>query len=611
MEPPAPLLTVLPKVMNTLTGSSKCSRYRCYECKRRKKKCDCTRPRCHNCAKRGVRCVYPELRIVHFQKSVPSPPVQISLIGRYQSFISKLPLGLFLNDFQKTEYINPVLHLGNGRSLSLFNEKTLVHERLDAATCIASCVRVLGLAREDLAYGCLMFNVVKGYLNTELVRFLLDDTTAQPVENANSESGSDFDSQLGSDDSTGSSSQFVDLTVRFENIKNVLYIQSPAVPLHDFKLINLPSFVDNRMACALFHHFCDLSNFCQGQSTTQVPWLKVCLPLILGNVTVLKSALLYSAHYIRQHQQTIGGNMQISDSFLIELESDVLHDVKDRLGYISSVCCDHNLMTLVLLLSVEVLKAQSGELWLKLMRTTVDCISMRGGPSELSKSVTGLCIMQIFSQHYFTAGRFRALAPAWELSSSYEIQFYDNINYFSNLGFNAWFPIMQLYDRISNIYYEESDSTWVMLRAQSLEVDAVAPQVDNVRELPLEISRLCARLFVYQALYRRSSLHEDTLHLVKLLLTKVRRLFTFYLQAHPSEPVLVLPFLILGVDVVDRNRVWYIDQLNAVYDRSHKQQLKVLMGVLCDIWARNDNGKVYVDWLQYTDNSGTPIPMYV
>lgn len=491
------------------------------------------------------------------------------------------------------------MHLGNGQCLSLFNESTLVHERLDAATCIASCVRVLGLAPEDIAYGCLMFKVVKGYLNTELVKFLLDDATTRPVENASS------------DDSSSSDSQVVDLTVRLENIKNVLYIQSPAVPLNDFKLINLPSFVDNRLAFALFNHFCELCNFCKGQSTTQVPWLKVCLPLILGNVTVLKSALLYSAHYIRQHQQAIGGNLQISDSFLTELESDVLHDVKDRLGYISSVCCDHNLMTLVLLLSVEILKARSGELWLKLIRTALDCISMRGGPSELSKSVTGHCIMQIFSQHYFTAGRFRELVPAWELSSSYEIQFYDNINYFSNLGFSAWFPIMKLYDRISNIYYEEPDSTWAMLQAQSLEVGAVASQVDNIWALPLEMSRLCARLFVYQALYRRCSVHEDTLDLVKVLSVKASRLFSFYLQADTTGIVLILPFLILGVDIVDVNRVWYIDQLNAIYDKTRTQQLKVLTRVLYEIWDQNDNGKVYVDWLQYTDNSGIPIPMYV
>lgn len=89
----------------------------------------------------------------------------------------------------------------------------------------------------------------------------------------------------------------INLKINVSKLKNVLMIEKAAITVGqgNFRFADLPSFITPDLADYLFNHFCTscIDGFCIF-SNSNISMLHVCLLLILGNSTVLKTVFLYS-----------------------------------------------------------------------------------------------------------------------------------------------------------------------------------------------------------------------------------------------------------------------------------------------------------------------------
>lgn len=465
----------------------------------------------------------------------------------------------------------------------------------------------------------------------------------------------------------------IEFTINLENLKSHYYVQKAAVAddvEHENKrFANLPVSIDPQFADELFKRFCAISQeaSCSNeldqlyslsdfdgvhsgiQESVKINFLKICFPLIFGNVTVLKCVLVVS-YYHWQHKDPSNKLLLSKRDSIRNLHGEVLREIQQRLTNCFSLCCDHSLLCVLILLSVEVENGLRSSLWRKLLKLARDMISLRGGVSKLLEDSTGLCLLKLLSIHLSVSGLFSVESIDFDnsvdsislvdffaiLDSHPQLDYFDNLNYYSVLGLNDIKSIVRTYGHITQLYhlsavsYDANNDS--MDRDASLKqygdyeivsmtnLELVLNESETLEKQILKIfktshwstkliplhhkiqstfAQKTALLYLYQMVYRQTPLSPKTILVVKGLITDAEQLFEeFRNPAESRKSVLfILPLFLLGVDIVSTNkRNWYSRELNNLYQSTHKEPLMTCIDLLEKVWKMNAFGTTFVDW---------------
>jgi hypothetical protein len=217
------------------------------------------------------------------------------------------------------------------------------------------------------------------------------------------------------------------------------------------------------------------------------------------------------------------------------------------------------------------------------------------------------------------------------LSDCSSVKFYDNINYYSYLGFENWKPVIEVYAKIGYIYRSLCDcnvelySSETQLGLEDIvsEAQKIAKDLEDLTfdsklrpelKILLRFSKDAGNLYMSQLIYRRSSSSPETLVLVKGLLEQSKTLFPLYTYslANRSLLVLVLPLMVLGIDIAGSpTRSWYLDELHSLYNLTRKSIILEVCSVLEVVWGLNRDGKMHVDWMEICEKRESVMPLYL
>lgn len=612
----------------------------------------------------------------NFNRHSKRSPV-LEVLENYRSFFKELAINIFMHG---TKTVNTVLPIsdspvyptvknllekkGDLINLSQFSSRTKLHPAASVPSIIQTGIRSLRDETGKLTFYYEMDEVLGNYLQDELLNFLVDggipNTNCIDIDSKYD----DLSHQKRSVESCDDCDSYedcpecldeIDLTIELGSIKNIMFVQEPAVPFfNDTIYFNLPSFIERELANDLFEHFWKSIYRIDPDSSAkeEIGWIHIALPLAFGNVTVLQCMLVYSGYHIVQ-QIDSGEKVQVparclktlkDTDFLVKLHKNIMMQLKNRINFVSSVCCDHSLFCLLLLLSVELLRGGCyGTLWFKLMETTQSMLPLRGGVNKILKSLAGQGLLNMLTVHFFSSIPFKSLAGSEGyldqeeflaiLNSCSDANFYDNINYYSHLGFDKWKPVLEVYAKIGYLYRSLSDcepelysSTMqtrfanILCEAQSisksLEVwtfDDFINQLNSECKMLVQFSKDVAKLYISQVIFRRPSSSPETIVLVKTLLEKSKSLFQFYEHRIIDGSLLVpiLPFMVLGIDIADfSTREWYLGELHGLYKMTHKPLISDICDILEDIWCIDCYGKNYIDWIDVCEQNKVVLPLY-
>lgn len=474
----------------------------------------------------------------------------------------------------------------------------------------------------------------------------------------------------------------IEFVIDLENLKSHYYVQKAAIAIENpedatKKFSNLPDFIDPVFANELFQRFCAISqdaNYTgdlaltsfaafEGSSgmdkdSVKINFLKVCLPLIFGNVTVLKCVLVLSYYHWRNTEPE-NEFLKSKDRIIKELHICALEDLQERVQNCFSLCCDHSLLAVVLLMSTEVINGLKGKLCVKLLKFVRSMIVLRGGVSKLAENLTGLCLMKLLSVHFAAGGlcSFQSnigndnsndfdnasdsisLVNFFNILDSHpQLDFYDNLNFYSKLGLNDTKGIVRIYGHITQMYnlstvsYDANNSSVVTDPSLKLYGDYDSVSLTNLEFVLQESERIeklisetsknsnwdhliipfhhklqstfaqkASLLYLYQTVYRQTSLSPKTILLVKSLLKDVEQLFGELKFLSPEESqksvLFILPLFVLGVDLISTHkRSWFKDELMNLYSLTKKEPLRTCVEMLEKVWEMNSTGTMFVDW---------------
>lgn len=455
----------------------------------------------------------------------------------------------------------------------------------------------------------------------------------------------------------------VEFKIDLERLKTNFFLQRASIDDQGSGFANLPDFIDVEFANTLFHNFCAMAqdatkqdaSVSDGKGYVKVNFLRVCFPLIFGNITVLKSVLIVSYYHwkVRDPQNGLLTSMK---PCIKKLYLSVLEELQNRLTNGFSISCDHTILSVILLLSAEVIRGLTGTLWRKLLSLVKDMIVLRGGVSSLVESLTGVCLMKLLSVHLSIGGIFgnqsltQGLVDGNQLSfadfvlileTHHQLDFYDNLNFFTGLGLRDIRGIIKLYGHITQFHnlsavsfnannfdndtmsYESvslQNLELVLSEAQSLEkeLELSNETYENLPEyyrLQILFSHNASLLYLFQMVYRQSSLAPKTVLVVKNLLNKVHKLFDVLenldSKTYTNFAVFIFPLFLLGVDIASSTkRKWFSDRLNTLYKLTKKETLKTCINLLGKVWESNPTGTVYVDWTALSKEHGLNVCLY-
>lgn len=464
----------------------------------------------------------------------------------------------------------------------------------------------------------------------------------------------------------------VDFTIDLENLRTNFFIQQGSVAeeveTEHQRFSNLPDFIEPEFADELFQRFCAISQetsystldlgslpnyeepFETSKEYVRINFLKVCFPLIFGNISVLKCVLIISYYRWKNIDPTNEYLLQ-KEKFIEELHLGVLEELQHRLTNCFSICCDHSLLCVLLLLSTEVVIGLRGSLWGKLLKLSRDMIVLRGGVPKLLETLTGLCLLKLLSVHLSVGGLFSfdvneidnathslSLADFFHIiDSHHQLDFFDNLNYYSKLGLNDMKDIMRTYGHITQLYnlsvisydannengqnslkrygnYESVSLTnmeLVLSDAETLEKDiqqysTISQLGDNIN-LPhhhksqAKFAQKASLLYLYQMVYRQTSFSPKTVLAVKDLVKEVEQLFdelqNLSIEESQRSVIFIMPFFLLGVDLISNHkRNWYKEELERLYLTTKKAPLMTCVELLEKVWEINATGSIHVDW---------------
>lgn len=471
----------------------------------------------------------------------------------------------------------------------------------------------------------------------------------------------------------------VNFTIDLENLKSHYFIQQSAVKqeveTEYKKFANLPDFIDRSFADELFQKFCTVSqeiNYSNSFDLSSIPafystdtkqeyvkvnFLKICFPLIFGNVTVLKCILVISFYRWR--------NLEPANEYLLKKEKcirdlhlEVLEELQGRLTNCFSICCDHSLFCVILLLSTEVVNGLRTSLWRKLMKLTRDMIVLRGGVPKVSETLTGLCLLKLLTIHLSVGGLFSFDASELDNSANsisladfyyiidthHQIDFFDNINYYSRLGLNDMKEVVRRYGHITQLYnlstisYAANDRkgpetalsmSYNSISLKNLELvlaesESIEQQVKEFSKTPyanfsthlnttqMIFTQKAALLYLYQLVYKQTSTSPKTIlaiqDILKLAMDLFETLQNLSFEEAQGSVIFIMPFFLVGVDLIsNHSRKWYKEEMLKVFESTRKRPLLTCVNLLEEVWRLNGNGLVYVDWKDLSQKLGMDI----
>lgn len=456
------------------------------------------------------------------------------------------------------------------------------------------------------------------------------------------------------------------------NLEDEFYMEAPSLILDetfDFEapslllcFFSLPHRISADTGVLLFRNFCCefpkktnrvLFGTCYEESVTWKKFtelvLKTYLFLALSNKTVFKAILLWSAFNLTESSSCLP---DLTDYlyFKSALHAEVIEDLNHRLKYKSSVCCDHTMAIISILLEIENFnEVVAPKYWFKLTTAIVKIISLRGGFGELCKNNTGYFFAKVFSFHYFTGFGYNLhkhdinhlniedlhslyKLSATSLHNSYyrcmkdicaivgetlhlhslmkvakncsEINRidpnynYDQVNHhnLASVAQNA----KQLESRLSEIVVPEE-----MVPNMMIKWDSMKKVTNFVKESTF--------LLINQIVYCTLPIATLTLiHINKIIPLLIEIFDIYFSEDDPIEITLILPLFLVGCDIVgDHYRSWYIENLRKLYDLKKEKKILTIMTLIDKIWKMNDNGHKLVSWPDIAEEEGLVLPLYV
>ena len=524
-------------------------------------------------------------------------------------------------------------------SVNVLNKDMLMFNNFVPSTYVISSLRV-----KDIKYQSnpekdrkIIQNIAKSALKNEITQFfkrnnipILEPTETKP------QNGDDHDVV------DIRSVEDINLKVDFKRLKNVFMIEEPAIATdsNNKKFNKLPSFIDAELASSLFTYFC---NICgeefDSSSSFKISILTVCFPLILGNLTTLNTVLLWS-YYHKLHSTKNDENLIKLLPQMRQLHLNTLYELSKRLTYYLSVSCDHTLFCVFLFMSVEVINGAKGVLWERLQNLAQSMISLRGGVKELCQTLTGDCIMKLLVNYLCTEVNIENFSLSFGFSDLKYVcehnkkhEFFDNLLNKQMLTLNDIRNVVEMYFRVSilrsllypslglvNKSFEDSDYSEkidydsisesnverIMHESSVLEMDIKYEyfiELDSTTSNNAQVifaSKACM-LYLFQTIYKQSSLSPKTILLVKSLKEEISAIFEGLKMMTENESrqtvLFILPIFCYGIDLVGScNRLEFINELECIYQITRKEMLKSATELLQLVWERNAGGRTFVDW---------------
>lgn len=640
---------------------------RCNECKRRKKKCELSGESCLYCLQKGIKCLFPN-EILDFdpqkgkinkKETYAQRIVKLDHKCKHHNLIIQPKIQRQLhfpneNKFFFMGYLNPKLFVPIYDSIIKANETPMINDDKISIRVFNKDMEIDDkFALSSYALSSIRIKYIEDNTNFETDRIIIERLANSTLKdglceffqmnNITISQSSNTNEELNSliTKTNIKSIDDINLKVDFENLKNILMIEEPAITTdsNNKKFINLPYFITADMANSLFNYFCNIctKEFPLSSPNSKISMLTVTLPLILGNLTILKVVLLCSYFHKLQNENNDAEFIKILPQ-MKQLHLDILIELSRRLEYYSSVSCDHSIFCVFILLTIEIINGGRGKLWKSLQNLAQSMISLRGGVEELCQSLTGECIIKLLlsilctevDSEYISFG-INDLKYICEFNEKHE--FFDNLVNMNSLILKDFKIVIQMYFQVSvlislinpslgldkkekinngelpKISYElisEANMERIMHEAFILEMNIKCFDVNKIPNSSfinsqINFARESCLLYIYQLIYKQSSLSPNTLLLIKSLKKKVETILTKLKAISESElrqtSVLILPIFCYGVDLVgDENRKKFIEDLKDINKISGKQMINSAIDLLNVIWAYNNNGLCFVDW---------------
>lgn len=615
---------------------------RCLECKRRKKKCEVKGEKCVYCEKSGKRCQFQDIKEFTRKKELTKKVLKGNEVGsnsKYSDVITSIGIPII---FVPVRSINntigsPLLH-EDTKLVNVWNHDSIIDGSISLFDFILSSKRV-----NFVEAGACDVKGCESSITTSM-HYLPDNILSIANKGKKISSGK-------SSNVVSSSLDDIDLEINVANLRNVLFIAEASISteIEENKFVNLPESISGQFSDFLFNHYCVVSCENQKSDDTKVTVLRICLPLIFGNITVLKCILVLSFYDLlridENSPQLIEKKCEIHAMHL-----EILGELKERLNYYSSVCCDHSLLCILLLLTIELVNGARGKLWKKLQKLTLSMVALRGGVEKLASNITGLCLLKLLTMTLATGMSIQNLENDtgdslslkdffFCINTKNEFEFFDNFNYRPSLTLNGLKDVIEIYGHIStlqslmsvSIGANKKDNIWASDRVMRYDSVSSANLIKVLQDAEILERRVrmhnkgvdsdrislwhkvqitfafnVSTLYIYQLIYQQAATSPKTILVVKELLAEVESLFNVFesVQEHEMKDmtIIILPLFCLGVDLISRDiRQWYLDKLRQLLTKTKRKMLRTSIDLLQQVWNLNRNGTLFVDWISLSD----------
>lgn len=635
---------------------------RCNECKKRKKKCQINGDSCSYCLHKGTKCIFQDeilefnvskgklqkkknnLKLINYHncnehnqllvnQNPPKIPTQINTPLQNKFFcIGHIYPKLFVPSCESVQNTEIPMINDDPTQIDVYNKDMVIFNNFSLSSYVLSSIRIKSIDEKNNIENDrnMLERLANSDLRNEFITFFRKNNIS--ILEAKSKPK---DNHIKSIDE-------INLYIDFNNLKNILMIEEAAITVDskNRKFINLPHFIDAELANKLFDYFCLT---CTEEYTktpnTKISMLSVCLPLILGNLTILKVVLLYSYYHKLQANKNDESLLKIFFE-MKQLHLNTLNELSKRLEFYSSVSCDHSIFCVLLFLNIEIINGARGSLWNKLQILAQSMISIRGGSRELCKTLTGECLMKLLLNLLCTDVNSEGLSVSFGINDfkyvceyNKENEFYDNVSNKSSWSLMNFKNFTQLYFHVSilkslmnpssglennysknvenliNIDYESicnSNIERIMLEASLLEMDIKSMSFEDydnptLNQIQSKFATKACLLFLYQTLYRQAPISPQSLLLLKSLKNDVAIIFEKFKCLLPEDydktPFFILPLFCYGVDLVGKeNRISFINNLTEIYHMLNREMIKSAIDLVKLVWKMNRNGVNFIDW---------------
>ncbi|CUM67351.1 uncharacterized protein PRCAT00005044001 [Priceomyces carsonii] len=623
---------------------------RCLECKRRKKKCEIVGEKCAYCERTGNKCQFQSIK----EFSCNNKPTR--RISKKKGVKSKRKISYVITTIGRPIIFVPLRSINNTIGSPLLHEDTILVNAWNNDTIAGHSITlfdfILSSKRVDLVRADACDNKKS---KTSIATAI--DHMPKNIISMNAKGKKSLASKVSKDSSI--SLDEISLEINIKSLKNVLFIAEASISKDrkHTKFVNLPESISGQFSEFLFNHYCAVSCENKRIDDSKISILRVCHPLIFGNVTVLKCILILSFYDLLRINEDSSKLLEKKKG-IHAMHIQVLGELKERLNYFSSVCCDHSLLCVLLLLTIELINGSKGTLWRKLQKLTFSMITLRGGVEKLSSNITGLCLLKLLTISLSTGMSVQNLDRNNDyvfslkeffssMHANNQFEFFDNFNYKSSLTLIELKEVVVIYGHISSLQRlmsvslsaNRDENTWtserfmtydsvssanlglVLQDAEKLEKHIEIYNKENsltnasrCHDIQIIFALKVSKLYIYQEIYHQVSMSPMTILLVEELLKDADSLFNILesLEEHEANDItiIILPLFCLGVDLISKDvRDWYFDKLHQLLVKTKRKMIKTSIELLQMVWNLNRDGTLFVDWIPLADLSRSCISL--